>query len=256
MIRIEGEGAVRTVVLDRPERRNALDPAAAADLAAAVRALDADREVRALVLWGAGGCFCAGADLKAVASGDLHRVEPEGDGPLGVTRLVVSKPVIAAVEGYAVAGGLELALWSDLVVAAEDAVFAVACRRFGVPLIDGGTIRLPRRIGMGRALDLILTGREVDSTEALAIGLADRRVATGTARAAAEALGATLAAFPQGALRADLASARRAFEGSLEDALQRELRGGKAVIESGETEAGARRFTAGAGRHGKPIGDR
>ncbi len=253
MIRVEGEGAVRTVVLDRPTRRNAIDPAGAAELARTVRGLDADPAVRALVLWGAGGNFCAGADLAAVARGELHRVEPDGDGPLGATRLVTAKPVLAAVEGYAVAGGLELAIWCDLVVASESAIFAVACRRFGVPLIDGGTVRLPRRIGMGRALDLILTGRDVESAEALAIGLVDRVVATGTARAAAEELGAVLAAFPQGALRADLASARRAFEGSLEDALRRELVGGKAVIESGETEAGARRFVAGAGRHGKPV---
>lgn len=254
-VRVEGTGAVRTVVLDRPEVRNAVDGETAAELAAAFRAVDADEDVRAAVLWGTGGTFCAGADLTALAAGRGNRLDPGGDGPMGPTRLRLDTPVVAAVSGYAVAGGLELALWCDLRVVEEDATFGVFCRRWGVPLIDGGTVRLPRLIGRSRAMDMILTGRAVGAAEALSWGLANRVVPTGTARAAAEALAAELAALPATCLRSDRASVLDA-EGLPEDeAMAVEFAHGLRVIASGETHTGATRFAAGAGRHGTPATD-
>ncbi|CCB78138.1 putative enoyl-CoA hydratase/isomerase family protein [Streptantibioticus cattleyicolor NRRL 8057 = DSM 46488] len=245
---MERRGPVTTVVLDRPERRNAVDGATAAQLADAFRAFDADDEARAAVLWGAGGTFCSGADLTAVGTAHGNRVAPDGDGPMGPTRLRTAKPVIAAIAGYAVAGGLELALWCDLRVAEEDAVLGVFCRRWGVPLIDGGTVRLPRLIGLGRAMDLVLTGRPVDAAEALSIGLVNRVVPPGTSRAAAEQLAAGLARFPQDCLRADRDSLLGQQGLPEEEAMAAELRGGQRVL--GQAVEGARRFAEGAGRHG------
>jgi len=248
MVRVERSGRVTTVILDRPAAKNAVDRTTAEALADAFRAFDADPEARVGVLYGSHGTFCAGADLKALAQGTPNRVAPDGDGPMGPSRMVLGKPVIAAIEGHAVAGGLELALWCDLRVAADDAVLGVFCRRFGVPLIDGGTIRLPRLIGLSRALDLILTGRGVDAQEALAIGLVNRVVPKGEARAAAERLAAELAELPQAAMRADRTSAYLQHDLSLEDALQKELELGSAALK--EAVEGAARFTGGAGRHG------
>jgi len=246
---VERSGPVTTVVLDRPEVRNAVDRDTAWALADAFRAFDADGDARVGVLWGANGVFCAGADLKAVAAGTPNRVEPEGDGPLGPTRMLLSKPVIAAVAGHAVAGGLELALWCDLRVVEEDAVFGVFCRRWGVPLLDGGTVRLPRLIGHGRALDMILTGRPVGAEEALAIGLANRVVPRGRARAEAEELALQISRFPQSCLRGDRLSVYEQWSLDLEAALANEHRLG---MDAATTEArnGAQRFAAGAGRHG------
>jgi len=194
------------VVIDRPEVRNAIDRRTAEELAEAFRTFDADGSAAVAVLCGAGGTFCSGADLRALAAGGGNRFAPDGDAPLGPTRLRLGKPVIAAVSGYAVAGGLELALWCDLRVVDQDAVFGVFCRRWGVPLVDGGTVRLPQMVGLGRALDMILTGRPVDAEEAYRIGLADRVVPPGTARAAAEELAGQLAALPQICLRNDRTS--------------------------------------------------
>ncbi len=249
---VEKNGPVTTLIIDRPTLRNAVDRPTAEALAAALRAFEQDPTARVAVLTGAGGTFCAGADLAAVAAGAerANRLEVEGDGPMGPSRMQLSKPLIAAIEGYAVAGGLELALLADLRVLAEDAVCGVFCRRFGVPLIDGGTVRLPRIIGQGRALDLILTGRPVHADEALAMGLANRVVAKGMARAAAEQLAQDIAAFPQRCMLADRASAYAQWDLPVAQALDREFRGGMAVIESGETLAGAKRFSEGAGRHG------
>jgi enoyl-CoA hydratase len=250
-VRVERSGPVTTVILARPAVRNAVDGPTAAALADAFRAFDADPEARAAVLFGEGGAFCAGADLAAVARGDgENRVTLEGDGPMGPTRMRLGKPVIAAVAGPAVAGGLELALWCDLRVMEASAVFGVYCRRWGVPLVDGGTVRLPRIVGMGRALDLILTGRAVGADEALRIGLADRVVPDGEAQRAAEALAREIAAFPQRCLRSDRRSAYEQWDLPLEDALRRETELGLEVIRSGETRAGAQRFAGGAGRHG------
>lgn len=249
-VRVERDGAVTIVTIDRPQARNAVDRETADALADAFRAFDADGEHDVAVLTGAGGTFCAGADLKAIATGDANRVEPDGDGPMGPTRMTLSKPVIAAVEGHAVAGGLELALWCDLRVAARDAVFGVYCRRWGVPLVDGGTVRLPRLVGHGRALDLILTGRSVDAEEALRIGLADRVAEPGAALEAAVELGRELAALPQGCLRADRASVHAQWGSTLEDAMARELVGGLEVLRSGEAQSGAARFAEGEGRGG------
>jgi enoyl-CoA hydratase len=241
---------VAIVTLDRPEVRNAVDRPTAEALADAFRRFDADASLCVAVLTGAGGTFCAGADLKAVAGGRGNRAAPDGDGPMGPTRLLLSKPVVAAVEGFAVAGGLELALWCDLRVAARDAVFGVYCRRWGVPLIDGGTVRLPRLVGQSLALDMILTGRGVSGDEALRTGLANRLVERGRALDAALELAGELARFPQRCLRSDRLSALRQWNLSLEDALAHETRLGLEVIGSGETLAGARRFAEGAGRHG------
>jgi enoyl-CoA hydratase/carnithine racemase len=236
---------VTTVVLDRPEARNAVDGETAAALADAFRAFEADPDAAIAVLWGAGGTFCAGADLKQMS----NRAAPEGDGPMGPSRLLLSKPVIAAVAGHAVAGGLELACWCDLRVVEESAVLGVFCRRFGVPLIDGGTVRLPRIVGLGRALDLILTGRPVGAEEALAIGLADRVVPDGTARDAAEELAREIASFPPGAMLADRLSAHVGYGLPLEEALQQEFERGVRVLD--EAREGAARFAAGEGRHGR-----
>ena len=249
-VRVERTGAVTTVVLDRPERRNAVDGATAQALAEAFRAFDADPTARAAVLWGAGGTFCAGADLKAIATATGNRLQPDGDGPMGPTRMLVSKPTIAAVSGHAVAGGLELALWCDLRVVEEDAIMGVFCRRWGVPLVDGGTVRLPRLIGLSRALDLILTGRPVDAREAERIGLANRVVPTGQARAAAETLAAEIAAFPGHCVVSDRRSAYESAGVDLRTAMAREFELGKATVDSGESREGATRFAAGAGRHG------
>ncbi|MEU9548703.1 crotonase/enoyl-CoA hydratase family protein [Streptomyces werraensis] len=247
-VRIERQGAVTTVVLSRPGARNAVDGPTAAELADAFRAFEADDEARAAVLWGEGGTFCAGADLKALGTERANRVAEDGDGPMGPTRLRLSKPVIAAVSGHAVAGGLELALWCDLRVAEEDAVFGVFCRRWGVPLIDGGTVRLPRLIGTSRAMDMILTGRPVPAAEAYAMGLANRVVPVGRARAEAEELAASLARFPQACLRSDRAAVLEQEGLGEEEALAAELRHGAAVL--AESLEGAARFASGAGRHG------
>lgn len=247
-VRTERQGPVTTVVLSRPAARNAVDGATASQLADAFRAFEADPDALVAVLWGEGGTFCAGADLKAIGTDRANRVAPDGDGPMGPTRMRLSKPVIAAVSGHAVAGGLELALWCDLRVAEEDAVFGVFCRRWGVPLIDGGTVRLPRLIGTSRALDLILTGRPVPAAEAYGMGLANRLVPQGQSRAAAEELAAQLARFPQTCLRGDLASVHEQEGLPEEEAMARELRYGQAAL--AEAAEGAARFAAGAGRHG------
>jgi enoyl-CoA hydratase len=243
---------VAVITINRPGVRNAVDLATADALTEAFRAFDADESLAVAILTGAGGTFCAGADLKAIASGAGNRVEETGDGPMGPTRMELSKPVIAAVEGHAVAGGLELALWCDLRVAAEDAVFGVFCRRWGVPLVDGGTVRLPRLIGQSHALDLILTGRGVSGEEARSMGLANRLVPPGQALAAAMELAEQLANFPQGCLRSDRSGVLAQWGLPEVDALRRETHRGLEVIHSGETEAGAELFLAGAGRHGKP----
>jgi enoyl-CoA hydratase len=246
---VETSGPVTTVIINRPEVRNAVDGPTAAALADAFRTFDADETSAVAVLTGAGDTFCAGADLKAVGSERGNRVEPAGDGPMGPTRMRLGKPVIAAISGHAVAGGLELALWCDLRVADASAVFGVFCRRWGVPLIDGGTVRLPRLIGQSRAMDLILTGRPVDAAEALHIGLANRVVPVGQARTAAEELAASLAAFPQACLRGDRASALSQWGLAEEGALATEFAGARAALTE-ETLGGAARFAAGAGRHG------
>jgi enoyl-CoA hydratase len=250
-VRVERAGPVTTVILDRPAARNAVDRPTARALADAFRAFEADASARVAVLWGAGGTFCAGADLKAIATDRGNRLAPDGDGPMGPTRMAVAKPVIAAVAGYAVAGGLELALWCDLRVAEDDAVFGVFCRRWGVPLVDGGTVRLPRLIGTSRALDLILTGRPVDAREAERIGLVNRVVPRGASRAAAEALAGEIAAFPARCVLSDRRSVYESESLGLEAALAREFALGKATIDSGETREGAGRFAAGEGRHGR-----
>ncbi|MFN8034368.1 MAG: crotonase/enoyl-CoA hydratase family protein [Acidimicrobiia bacterium] len=247
------EGRVTVVTIDRPEVRNAVDGPTAQALADAFRSFDLDPDHDVAVLTGAGGTFCSGADLTAVAAGRGNRVRPDGDGPMGPTRMVLSKPAIAAVEGYAVAGGLELALWCDLRVAARDAVFGVFCRRWGVPLIDGGTVRLPRLVGESHALDLILTGRGVSGDEAQRIGLANRLVEPGRALEAAVALAAELVRLPQRCLRSDRRSVLEQHGRPVDDALRREYELGLETIESGETLDGATRFAAGAGRHGAPT---
>ena len=247
-VRVETGGPVTTFILDRPEARNAVDPPTAAALREAFSAFEADEAAQVAVLTGAGGHFCAGFDLKAVASA-AGRYDPEGEGPMGPTRRLLSKPVIAAVEGYAVAGGLELALWCDLRVASQSAVFGVFCRRWGVPLIDGGTVRLPRIVGQGRALDMILTGRPVDAEEALSMGLANRLVPEGQARAESERLAAGIARFPSLCMRADRASAFAQWDQTLADALRAEARGGAEPIGHGARE-GAARFAGGMGRSG------
>ena len=248
-VRIEDNGAVRTVILDRPQARNAVDGPTAHELAAAFAAFDADPSVLVAVLWGAGGTFCAGADLRAMS----NPLDPDvtTTAPMGPSRMALTKPVIAAVSGHAVAGGLELALWCDLRVVESDAIFGVYCRRWGVPLIDGGTVRLARVVGLGRALDLILTGRSVAADEALDIGLANRLVPPGTARSAAQELAEQLAALPQECLRSDRRSVYDAYGLDEADALSQEFAKGLAVL-PGALD-GAARFTAGAGRHGEPA---
>jgi enoyl-CoA hydratase len=251
-VQVERDGAVLVVTIDRPEVRNAVDRHSAELLVEAFRDFDDDPELRVAVLTGAGGTFCAGADLKGVAEGRGNRVEADMavDGPMGPTRMDLSKPVLAAVEGFAVAGGLELAVWCDLRVAARDATLGVYCRRWGVPLVDGGTVRLPRLVGHGRAMDLILTGRGVGAEEAHAMGLVDRVVEPGTARSAAVHLAQELAELPQGCLRSDRRSAIDQWSLDHGAAMAHETELGLATIRSGETRAGAARFAAGAGRHG------
>ena len=250
-VRVETSGPVTTIILARPEVKNAVDRPTADALANAFRAFDADDAAKVAVLWGEGGTFCAGADLSGISKGTGNRIDREGDGPMGPSRMLLSKPVIAAIAGHAVAGGLELAVLCDLRVAEEDAVFGVFCRRFGVPLIDGGTVRLPRLIGLSRALDLILTGRPVAAAEALAIGLANRVVPKGTSREAAEELALLIAQFPQTTMKNDRASAFASFGLSLDDALKHEFELGLASLASGEAVAGATKFTKGTGRHGE-----
>ena len=264
-IRVEREAQVWTVTITRPEVRNAVDGPTARALADAFRAFDADADARVAILTGEAGHFCAGADLRTVATGispgELGAADQgltlaldddmSHDGPMGPSRLDLSKPVIAAVEGYAVAGGLELAVWCDLRVAAKTATFGVYCRRFGVPLIDGGTIRLTRLLGESRAMDLILTGRGVGAEEALQLGLANRVVGHGEALAAAHAVAAQIAAFPQQCLRNDRRSARRQHGLTMRDALAQEFAFGRATLDSGEAQGGARRFVSGAGKHGR-----
>jgi enoyl-CoA hydratase len=252
-VRVERDGAVTTVIIDRPEVRNAVDGPTAAALADAFRAFDADDGASAAVLCGAGGTFCAGADLKAVGGPSGNRTEPDGDGPMGPTRMRLAKPVIAAIDGHAVAGGLELALWCDLRVAADDAVLGVFCRRWGVPLIDGGTVRLPRLIGLSRALDMILTGRPVGAAEALAAGLVNRVVPRGRACAAAQELAAQIAALPQACLRSDRMSALEAFGLGDDEAMANEFRHGMSTLSQDGADDGVERFRAGAGRGGESI---
>jgi enoyl-CoA hydratase len=248
---VERKGKVLVATINRPRARNAVDSTTARLLAEAFQQFDADNTLHAAVLTGAEGAFCAGADLREIASGKRPPVDENGTGPMGPTWLLLSKPVIAAVEGHAVAGGLELALWCDLRVAARDAVFGVFNRRWGVPLIDLGTVRLPRTIGQGRALDLVLTGRAVSAEEALAIGLVNRVVEKGQALAAALKLAAALAEFPQRGLRADRMSLYEQWGMSWDEARINEMRHGLEAVRSGESVSGAGRFAAGAGRHGK-----
>jgi enoyl-CoA hydratase len=250
-VNVEHVGRVTVVTIDRPAVRNAVDRVTAAELADAFRAFDADDARDVAVLTGAGDTFCAGADLKAIGDNGGNAVRPEGDGPMGPTRMLLAKPVIAAVEGFAVAGGLELALWCDLRVAARNAVFGVFCRRWGVPLVDGGTVRLPRLIGHSHALDLILTGRGVSGDEALRMGLANRLTEPGDARRHAIELASELSALPQVCLREDRASSYAQWSLGLDEAIQVELEHGLRVLRSGESFAGASRFAAGAGRHGR-----
>ncbi|MEM8706214.1 MAG: crotonase/enoyl-CoA hydratase family protein [Actinomycetota bacterium] len=252
-VHTEIHDAVMVVTIDRPDRRNAVDGPTASALFEAFSAFEADESLAAAVLTGANGTFCAGADLKAISTGDGNRVDKTGPGPMGPTRMDLSKPVIAAIEGFAVAGGLELAVWCDLRVAARDATFGVYCRRWGVPLIDGGTIRLPRLIGASHANDMILTGRAVEGPEAKAIGLANRLSEPGEALADALELAHQLAALPQRCLRSDLRSTKDQWSLSMPEALLHETLLGRETIASGETRAGATRFAEGAGRHGEPA---
>ncbi len=249
-VSIEKNGAVTTVIISRPAVRNAVDRATAMALADAFREFEADDSALVGVLYGDNRTFCAGADLKAIADGRGNRVKSDGDGPMGPSRMLLSKPVIAAVSGYAVAGGLELALWCDLRVAEEDSVMGVFCRRWGVPLIDGGTVRLPQLIGLSRALDLILTGRPVKADEALSIGLVNRVVPQGRAREEAEKLAREIAAFPQVCMREDRMSAYEQFDLSLTDAIANEFNHGLRSLQAGSQE-GAARFARGEGRHGR-----
>lgn len=253
-VRFERDGPVAIVTLDRPGTKNAVDGPTAAALAEAFRDFEADDGLAVAVLTGAGGTFCSGADLKAFGTGRQNRLAPDGDGPMGPTRMLLDKPVLAAIEGHAVAGGLELALWCDLRVASRDVVLGVFCRRFGVPLIDGGTIRLPRLIGMSHALDLILTGRPVGAEEALRIGLVNRVVEPGHALAAAVAEAHALARLPQRCLRSDRRSAYGQWDLPLAEALLSELQAGLQVLRSGETADGVSRFVSGRGRHGEDDG--
>ena len=244
VVRLERDAGVLTVTIDRPEVRNAIDGATATALARAFRDFAEEDSLSVAVLTGAGGCFCAGADLASIGTDRSPRVAEDGDAPLGVSRMLMPKPVIAAVEGHAVAGGLELAIWCDLRVAAEDSMFGVYCRRFGVPLVDGGTIRLPRLIGQGRALDMILTGRSVGAPEALQIGLVDRVVPHGGALRAAIALARELAALPQRCMRSDRMCVHEQSSMDTDAALRNETRRGLEVLASGESLEGARRFVA------------
>jgi enoyl-CoA hydratase len=253
-IHYESEGAVVVVTIERPDVANAIDRPAAEELADAFRRFDADEDAAVAVLAGANGTFCAGADLKAMqepGAPRASRVEPDGDGPVGPTRMLLTKPVIAAVEGHAVAGGLELSIWCDLRVAAEDAVFGVYCRRWGIPLMDGGTIRLARLVGHSHALDLILTGRGVSGEEALRMGLANRIVPTGEALGAALELAREIASKPQAALRSDRLSSYEQWSLPLDEALENEYRHGMATLETGELFGGLDRYASGAWREAR-----
>ena len=254
-VRYETRGHIAIVTIDRPEVRNAVDKATAEALAEAFRRFDADPELRVAILTGGSRHFCSGADLQAVARGEQGRVTITGDGPMGPTRMLLEKPVIAAIDGFAVAGGLELAIWCDLRVAGREAVLGVFCRRFGVPLVDLGTIRLPRLIGHGRALDLILTGRPVTADEALRIGLVDRITEPGKALEGALALAREIAEMPQGCMRSDRMSVYEQWDLGIVEATRNETMRGRQVLASGETLEGAARFAEGEGRHGGPVED-
>lgn len=250
-IRIEKKYPVYTIIIDNPEVKNAVDGETAQQLADAFRDFEDDENARVAVLWGTNGTFCAGANLKAVVDGKGNRIDKEGDGPMGPSRMILSKPVIAAVAGYAVAGGLELAVWCDLRVVEESAIFGVFCRRFGVPLIDGGTVRLPRLIGLSRAMDMILTGRSVTAEEALSWGLANRVVPHGKSKEEAEKLALEIATFPQTCMRNDRLSAYEQFGMEVEDALKNEFEYGLKTLAAGEYLKGSKAFTKGKGKHGK-----
>jgi len=252
-VEVGSQGPVTVVTIDRPDRRNAVDSGTAASLLDAFEKFEEDDSASVAILTGAGGSFCSGADLKAMADGDRRPVRDDGPGPMGPTRLELSKPVIAAIEGHAVAGGLELALWCDMRVAATDAVLGVYCRRFGVPLVDGGTVRLARLVGQSRALDLVLTGRAVTGSEALTMGLVNRLARPGGALEAAVELGAQIAGFPQVCLRNDRRSLLDQWSLTEAEALTNEARLGRSTIASGEAQAGALLFAGGGGRHGTPV---
>jgi enoyl-CoA hydratase len=252
-VQIETSDLITTIILDRPDVRNAVDRATAEELADAFRSFEEDNGASVAVFWGDHGHFCAGADLKKISEGQQNRVEPDGDGPMGPTRMLLRKPVIAAISGYAVAGGLELALWCDLRVMEETAVLGIFCRRWGVPLIDGGTIRLPRLIGLSQAMDLILTGRPVEAEEALRMGLVNRVVPHGTSLDAAKALARQIAGFPQTCMQQDRLSAYEQFDLTFDEAIGNEYRRGLQSL-AADTLSGASRFAGGAGRHGR-FGD-
>ena len=250
-IQIEVNYPVCTIIINNPDVKNAVDGPTALELANAFRKFEQDNKALIAVLWGANGVFCAGANLKAINEGRPNRIRKGGDGPMGPTRMMLSKPIIAAVAGYAVAGGLELALWCDLRLVEESAIFGVFCRRFGVPLIDGGTVRLPRLIGLSRALDMILTGRPVTAQEALDWGLANRIVKDGTVREEAEKLASKIASFPQICMQNDRLSTYEQFGMNLKEAMKKEFEFGLKTLESGEFVQGSRAFTQGKGKHGK-----
>jgi enoyl-CoA hydratase len=250
-ILIEKKYPVYTVIIDNPEVKNAVDGPTALDLANAFRDYEEDKKALVAVLWGANGVFCSGANFKAIVEGRGNRIEREGDGPMGPTRMILSKPIIAAVAGYAVAGGLELATWCDLRVVEESAIFGVFCRRFGVPLVDGGTVKLPRLIGLSRALDMILTGRPITAKEALNWGLANRIVKDGTSREEAEKLANTIAAFPQICMKNDRLSTYEQSGMNFKEAMKNEFEYGLKTLESGEYLKGSKEFITGKGKHGK-----
>jgi enoyl-CoA hydratase len=250
-ILVEKEDQVTTIIIDNPSVKNAIDRDSATSLADAFREFEQDEKARVAVLWGKNGIFCSGANLKAIANGKGNRIDKTGDGPMGPTRMILSKPVIAAVAGYAVAGGLELALWCDLRIVERDAIFGVFCRRFGVPLIDGGTIRLPRLIGMSHALDMILTGRPINAEEAYRMGLANQIVDIGKSREEAEKLALQIALFPQICLREDRLSTYEQIGLSLKEAISNEFKHGLVTLESGEYLKGSKKFMQGIGKHGK-----
>ncbi|MFX1350460.1 MAG: crotonase/enoyl-CoA hydratase family protein [Promethearchaeota archaeon] len=249
-IKVEKKYPIYTIIIDNPKVKNAVDGSTAKDLADAFRDFENDSNALVAVLWGAHGTFCSGANLKAITAENGNRIDSKGDGPMGPSRMMLSKPVIAAVAGYAVAGGLELALWCDMRVIEESAVFGVFCRRFGVPLIDGGTVRLPRLIGLSRALDMILTGRPVTSEEALSWGLANRVVPEGRSREEAEKLAKIIAEFPQICMRNDRLSAYQQFGMDLTEAIANEFELGEKTLASGEYLKGSKAFSQGKGKHG------
>jgi enoyl-CoA hydratase len=249
-IQIDRNYPVYTIIIDNPEVKNAVDRNSAQELADAFRQFEKDNNALVAVLWGSNGVFCSGANLKAISVGKVNRIRDKGDGPMGPTRMMLSKPVIAAISGYAVAGGLELALWCDLRVMEKSAIFGVFCRRFGVPLIDGGTVRLPRLIGMSRALDMILTGRAITAQEAYQWGLANRLVEDGQSRQVAEELAKQIAIFPQTCMRNDRFSTYTQFGLNIEDAMKKEFELGLKTLESGEFVEGSKEFISGKGKHG------